>query len=189
MSNVNNPAVNDWDKQLLLALNGQWSERWDTVWLWITGQQHWWWFYLLLVIWLFYRLPWRKALVLVVLTIVLIGFNDQFINLVKHWTGRLRPCNEPELRPLLHVLKCTTQKSFFSGHAANSFLLASLMQAAVGDKWGRWPSLVLFAWATASAYSRIYVGVHYPSDVLTGALEGILVGMVAGYLFRKKFSG
>ena len=144
---------------------------------------------MLLVIWLFYRLPWRKALVLILLALVLLGLNDQFINLVKHWTGRLRPCNEPELRPLLHMLKCTTQKSFFSGHAANSFLLASLMQAAVGDKWGRWPSLVLFVWATALAYSRIYVGVHYPSDVLTGALEGILVGTVAGYLFRKKFSG
>ena len=189
MSNVNNPAVNDWDKQLLLALNGQWSEPWDAVWLWITNQHHWWWFYLLLVIWLFYRLPWRKALVLILLALVLLGLNDQFINLVKHLTGRFRPCNELELRPLLHILKCTTQKSFFSGHAANSFLLASLIRVAVGAKLGRLVSLVLFAWATAMAYSRIYVGVHYPSDVLVGALEGILLGTVAGYLFRKKFSG
>ncbi len=179
--------MGEWDKHLLLALNGQWSARWDAVWLWITDQHHWWWLYLLLIAWLFYRLPWRKALLLVVMLLVFIGLNDQFINLVKHLTGRLRPCNEPALRPLLHVLKCTSQKSFFSGHAANSFLLASGLTAAVGRVLGRPVVVLLFVWATALAYSRLYVGVHYPSDVLTGALEGILLGAAAGRLFRNKF--
>ena len=180
--------MNSWDQQLLLKLNGQWSPWWDQVWLWITGQHHWWWFYLLIAAWIFYRLPMRRALILILTAIVLAGLNDQFINLVKHLTSRPRPCNQPALQGLLHVLKCSPQYSFFSAHAAIPFMLATLLTVAGRTKLTTAFFVILFAWSTVLAYSRIYVGMHYPSDILAGIAEGVLLGYIAGRLYRAKFS-
>jgi len=120
------------------------------------------------------------------LLVILITLNDQLVNFIKHTTARPRPCNREHLQAVLRILKCTPQYSFFSGHAANSFLFASAYWQLLKDKLPRSILLALFVWAGLLAYSRIYVGVHYPGDILAGMLEGFIIGTLAGKFIRKK---
>ena len=174
-----------WDTEWLKLLNGQWSPGWDAVWLRITDQHFWWWLYITLVAWISYKLPALRAILLLLLVGGMLALNDQLINLIKAFTGRLRPCNRPDLQQVLHILKCSHQYSFFSAHAANSFLLVSALYYAVRSLFPRPVWLLLFFWAFLMAYSRLYVGVHFPSDVLTGILEGWLAGYLTASLYRR----
>ncbi|NPA43699.1 MAG: phosphatase PAP2 family protein [Chlorobi bacterium] len=172
------------DERLLIYLNRLGSERWDAFWMTVTDQHFWWWFYLLTGAYVIWRLGWRRGLTALTIFVILLTFNDQFINWLKHVTARPRPCQVEALQQTLRILKCPAQYSFFSGHAANSFLLASYLAAVLRRP--RWAVAIWFGWAALLAYSRIYVGVHYPSDVLAGTIEGIVLGFFTGYLVREK---
>ncbi len=172
-----------WDERLLLYLNNLGNEKWDAFWLYITDQHAWWWFYLLLLAWIFYQWGIRRGLMVAVALILLLSLNDQLINTVKALTQRVRPCNVETLKAQLRILKCSSQYSFFSGHAANSFLVASYLWFS-SEKGHRW-LWILFVWAALTAYSRVYAGVHFPSDVLAGITEGFVLGMLTGSFVRK----
>ncbi len=167
--------LQDLDTGLLLLLNGQWSDFWDAFWLYVTDQHAWWWFYLILIFLIFKFRPFKEALVFTTVLVVFLALNDQLLNFIKEATGRLRPCNVEALRPYLHILKCSSQGSFFSAHAAHSFLVAMSVVILLKKKLPFWIKIVLLVWALMTAYSRIYVGVHYPGDVAVGILEGILL--------------
>jgi undecaprenyl-diphosphatase len=176
------------DKELLIFLNNLGNTRWDGFWLTVTDQFFWWWLYAAVLGIFLYKFGWKNGLVVSVLIISVIALNDQFINIIKNLTDRVRPCNEAELKTLLRVLKCTSQKSFFSAHAANAFLLTTYSYVVLKNKITPLFFAVLFVWSFAFAYSRIYIGVHYPSDVLTGMFEGIITGYFAGKWFVNKFT-
>jgi undecaprenyl-diphosphatase len=103
--------------------------------------------------------------------------SDQMSNLFKNGFMRLRPSNEPAIRHLLHIVNNYTggPYGFYSGHASNSFAVATFIILTIGreKKYLVWISL---SYAVLVSYSRIYLGVHYPLDVLSGALAGILIG-------------
>jgi undecaprenyl-diphosphatase len=106
-------------------------------------------------------------------------------NLVKHNIIRLRPCNDPSLASWLQVLVGyrPQSSSFTSSHAANHFGLAIFLYGTLKKHIGRWV-LLFFIWAFAISYAQVYVGVHYPGDILGGALIGLFIG----YLFTKLFN-
>ena len=91
----------------------------------------------------------------------------------KPFFKRLRPVNDPELNELLRVLIKPTDYSFFSGHAASSVAIALFTWYyfnKLNFKYGR----LVFIWPALFAYSRLYLGVHYPTDIFIGALVGVL---------------
>lgn len=102
---------------------------------------------------------------------------------VKPSFGRLRPCNElvlkDQVRPLV---RCGSGFSFTSSHATNHFGVATFLVFGLGFLQGRWRRL-WYLWAAAIALSQVYVGVHYPGDILVGAMLGTLLGALWSWGF------
>ncbi len=179
--------IQSFDEKIVIYLNNLGSETWDGFWLTVTDQFFWIWFYLLIVIVLVYKLGLKKGGWATVLLIVIIALNDQFINFVKEFTGRDRPCHSELIQEHLRILKCTSQKSFFSAHAANSFLLLSYVFFLLKNNINRIFFMAVVLWALFFTYSRLYLGLHYPSDIMVGMTEGALFGYLAAEWFKKKF--
>lgn len=158
------------DTQLFLYLNSIHFDWLDPIMELITRRDTWFPAYLVLIIWLIVRD--RKLAVFQIITIILaIILADQFCSgFLKPVVARLRPCHEPSFQGLVHIVnECGGQFGFCSSHAANSFGLATAIYLFFGyNKL----TILLFLWAVIVSYSRIYVGVHYPLDVVFGALIG-----------------
>ncbi len=177
-------ALNQIDTRLFLFLNGLHSETFDSIMAWISGKTTWWPFYLLLLGYLAWtkRLQLIPILVFIVLTIAVA--DQASVQLFKEVFERLRPCHEPEIQGLVHLVndRCGGRYGFVSSHAANAFGVAFFLIMVVRR---RWFAVVLLSWAALVGYSRIYLGVHYPGDVLGGALLGILAGYLVYLLFAR----
>lgn len=125
-----------------------------------------------------------KAWAFIVLTLLTFAITDSITaQILKPMFGRLRPCHDPELQPYLRALvDCGGLYSMPSNHAANHFGLAAFwyfsIREVTGKKW-RW----LWIWAAIICYAQVYVGKHYPFDVLVGAIFGTLTGLGISRLF------
>lgn len=108
-------------------------------------------------------------------------------SLIKPWVGRLRPCNDEEIRQWVRLLvNCGGGKSFTSSHATNHFGLAVLVGLAL-KPYFRWALWLFILWAGTISLAQVYVGVHYPLDVLAGGLLGSLIAWIMWQLFHKKW--
>lgn len=170
------------DKDLFLFLNGLGTKTWDGFWMFMTTTRNSAPLYLLLLYLTYRHFGWKKTALVLVFIALLITCTDQLSNFFKYGVGRLRPCHDPEVSGVMRLVKsyCGGQFGYFSAHAANSFGPAIFFTVLLRNK-VKYISLVLIIWACVVAYSRIYIGVHYPLDVLTGAL----VGSLFGWLFAK----
>ncbi|MFM8592696.1 MAG: phosphatase PAP2 family protein [Sphingomonadales bacterium] len=130
----------------------------------------------------------KKALWWIFYFALTVSLMDMMGNkLIKQTVQRIRPCNDPAMFDslILRVPNCGTGYSFISNHAANHFAMAMFAFLTIGSLAGRWRWL-FFVWAFSIGWAQIYVGVHYPSDVVGGAGVGLLVGGVMAYLFNSK---
>jgi undecaprenyl-diphosphatase len=162
------------DQQLFLFLNSLNSPFMDQVMHAISGRIIWVPLYLAILIYLGITYK-RKFLIILIFIILAAALTDQISVLFKNAVQRLRPCHEPALQGLVHLFngECGGLYSFVSSHAANSFDVAFLSLLFIRK---RWYSVSIIAWAAVISYSRIYLGVHYPLDVISGAIQGALVG-------------
>lgn len=162
------------DTQIFIYLNSLGSETYDGLWLIITKQINWIPFFLLLFYLIYAQIGLKKAGYLLLFVAVLLLVTDQVTNLVKYTVQRARPCNNPDINSIIRIVQSRSSFSYFSGHAANSMAAAAFLYF-VFKKQIRYFWL-LFLWPLIFAYSRIYLGLHYPLDILSGYLFGLFVG-------------
>lgn len=173
-----------WDRETLIYLNGLGNEPYDGFWSVVTKFPTWTPFFLLILVVFFLKYSKREAFVQILFLLAIAGCVAILSGLTKEWVGRLRPCNDPEINTLIRVLRKPSDFSFFSGHASTSFSVVILAYLFLREQW-KW-SFVLFIWPLLFSYSRIYLGVHFPLDIITGALIGGIFALLF-YRFHLKF--
>jgi undecaprenyl-diphosphatase len=162
------------DQQFFLFINSHNSPLWDQVMYIISGKVTWIPLYIAIIYILVLKYK-RKFFVLVLMIIIAITLSDQISVLVKNIFQRPRPCHAAALEGLVHLVKgiCGGAYGFISSHASNSFMVAVLSFSLIRV---RWFTFGMIFWALLIGYSRVYLGVHYPGDVICGSLIGALVG-------------
>lgn len=173
----------DLDKSLFVFLNNLGSEPFDGIWLLITKQFNWIPFFLLLAYILYKKVTPKQFLITLVFIALMITFCDQATNLVKNSVERLRPCNDLEIKDQIRIVKESLTFSYFSGHAANS-TAAMMFMFLILRRFYKYTYL-LFLYPLIFAYSRIYLGLHFPLDILSGFVFGSLVGILFYNLYVK----
>lgn len=175
--------LNELDTTVLLAINGWNSTFQDCFWWMMTAK----WASVLMalaLLWILLRQNNRHALLVLVMLVLAVLLADQVSSgLIKHLVERLRPTHDPQLESAVHVINGYRGGlyGFVSSHAANSFAVATLLSFVMRH---RLAAVTLFAWALLQCYSRMYLGVHYPGDILGGILVGLLVGWLVWGLMR-----
>jgi undecaprenyl-diphosphatase len=162
------------DQQLFLFLNSLNSPFCDLVMHAISGRIIWIPLYLSILIFLGIKYK-RKFFVILLFIILAATFSDQASVFLKNIVQRLRPCYEPTLQGLVHIVngECGGRYSFVSSHATNSFDVALLSLLFIKK---RWFTISIVIWALVIGYSRVYLGVHYPGDVICGSILGAFIG-------------
>lgn len=181
-------TILEWDSWLFLKINTIFTHPlldkifplWRDSELWVP-------FYLFLIVLAIVNFG-KKAGSWILFAIINVALTDQASSsLIKNWFARIRPCNEELLVGKMRLLleHCSGGFSFTSSHATNHFgfaMFVFLTTRHLFGKWGKW----LFVWAATISYGQVYVGVHYPIDILFGALLGSGIGaLTAGYYNRK----
>jgi len=174
------------DTQLFLAINSWNSDFFDTFMHLVSG--HYFWFpFFALIIYQFYKKDKKKALFAILFLIFAVGLADFVsVHAFKEVFNRLRPCHNPAIKSMVHLVNnhCGGRYGFVSSHAANFFSIAMFSSLYINKKHMYFLS---FAIAILVAYSRIYLGVHYPSDVWGGAILGISIAFVIYKIYSKFF--
>lgn len=170
------------DQELFIYLNGLGSVTYDGLWSQITKQVNWIPLFLLLFYLVFKKLGTKQTLYLLFFVAVLLVITDQTANLFKNGFQRLRPCNNPEINSIIRIVQSRNSFSFFSGHATNSMAITTFLYLIFKQDFKYFWLLIL--WPLIFAYSRIYLGLHYPLDIISG----YLCGAIFGFLMFKLYS-
>ena len=172
------------DISLFLQLNNLGTPAWDGFWLFVTNKLNSIPVYIVLLFMSYKQLGLKKTLLLLVTVGVMIGVTDQLTNFFKYGVQRLRPCHDSEVNTLMRLVKsyCGGKYGYFSAHAANSFAIAIFFTNVFRQRY-KYIGVLLIIWGAMVAYSRVYIGVHFPLDILTGC--GI--GLFLGWLFTKLY--
>ncbi|MCW3070503.1 MAG: putative rane-associated phospholipid phosphatase [Bacteroidetes bacterium] len=176
-------TIKDFDTRLFLFLNSKHNSFFDPIMFWASHRYFWIPLYLF-----FFALAWRhygkKVWLVALAAVLLIVLSDQIsVHVFKNVFLRYRPCHNLIIQHQVHLNDGRGgMYGFISSHAANTFALAMFLSLLFRNKI-KYFGLFVFTWATFVAYSRIYNGVHYPADVLVGAIVGMGIGVIVYKLF------
>jgi len=172
----------EFDKKVFLYLNGMHSPDWDYIMVWITGNILWIPLYAFILFMVIYRERPYRFIFTILFVAVTVLLCDQISVIIKNLVERPRPSHNSEIADLIHIVNNYRggEYGFVSSHAANFFGVATFLSNQF--KHYKW-SLFLLSWAALISYSRIYLGVHYPLDIVCGAVLGVLIGLQC-YIFK-----
>ncbi|MCG8411171.1 MAG: phosphatase PAP2 family protein [Bacteroidales bacterium] len=167
--------LNQLDTTIFKFINGIHSPVWDEIMWWISGTKSWIPLYIVIIGFIVYKFRWRALISLICIALVVTLADQISVKAFKEVFERLRPCHNPSLQSIVHLVhnKCGGQYGFVSSHAANTFAIAVFLSKLFNKKGFTWFILI---WALVVSYSRIYLGVHYPFDILCGAILGSIIG-------------
>ena len=169
--------IRQWDESLFLFLNSLRLDWMDPIMKTLTGTYIWIPLYVLLIYFIF-KIYGMAGFWYVGATVLLILLADKFTSgFMKPYFERLRPCHDPRWEGIIHTYAgCGGKYGFASSHASNTFAVATYMFLVFRGRIQRmgW----LFLWAAVVAYTRIYLGVHYPMDIFVGGLIGVCSGWI-----------
>lgn len=172
------------DRDLFLFLNGLNAPWLDPVMFYISERFFWIPFYIVLLAILTRYYAWKVLLILLFI-VLLVVLTDQISVLIKDTVQRYRPSRDPSLEELVHIVNGRRggRFGFVSSHASNSFGFAVFMIFLL-RKHLRYIAPVMLSWAFLKTYSRLYLGVHYPGDLIFGALLGVLCAWFVIWLWK-----
>ncbi|MDX1407761.1 MAG: phosphatase PAP2 family protein [Saprospiraceae bacterium] len=182
-------ALLDIDTDLLIwvhnHLHADWLNAWVPLlrekWLWVPV-------YIFLILFMILNFQ-RSGVVWVLLLLFAVGLADTTSSkVIKRSVKRVRPCHVEQVESRIETLvPCGGKYAFTSSHAANHFAVACFLIFTLGKRIRRirWPALV---WAASICFAQVYVGVHYPLDVVFGALLGTLIARGVAWYFNRKWS-
>lgn len=173
-----------YDKELFLFLNNLGSPTWDAFWMFLTHKLSSIPLYVLLLSLSFKKFGLKSTLVLLVAVALMIAVTNGLADFFKYGIQRLRPCFDSDLSDAFRLVKatCGGKYGYFSAHASNTSAVAVFFIMLLRTNY-RYIGIFLLLWAFLVAYSRIYIGVHFPLDVLSG----MAIGVLFGWLFAKLY--
>lgn len=178
------------DKEFFLYLNTKLTNPFlDSVLPWFRNSTNWIPFYIILLIFIGYKLK-KYTLYWILGVAINTALSDQISStFIKKTFARLRPCQDEEMKAISRLLlpHCSGGYSFTSSHATNHFALAMFICITLATVFKNYRYL-FFVWAGIICYAQVYVGVHYPLDVVAGGILGCLIGFFTGKLFNKYFN-
>lgn len=173
-----------YDKSLMLFLNGMHNAFFDKIMWVISARDTWIPLYIALLVWLIWKSG-KTSVYPILFALVAVGLSDFIsVHAFKEVFHRLRPCHDPEIGQMMHLLHhyCGGLYGFVSSHAADTFSLAVFLSLVIRSKWF---AVCMIGWAAVVSYSRIYLGVHYPGDILGGALLGSFIAYMSYQLLLR----
>ena len=179
------------DTELFIYLNSLGLPLFDNFWIFLSNKEANVFFYSVLLVLYYYKrslkFKFSELFYLLILIAFMITITDQTANLFKDSFQRLRPCYNEMIKDSLRLVKesCGGKYGFFSAHASNSFTLAVFFGLLYKKKF---KYLIYFSllYASLISYSRIYLGVHFPLDILFGAAFGLIIGILTFNFYDKK---
>lgn len=177
------------DRKLFLLINQNSFSFFDVLMPLYTFKFTWIPLYIVLVYLLYKKYGVKALYVALPLILLAIGLSDSTCNIFKYGVARYRPCHNIEIGNMVKLyakighnkVHCGGKYGFVSAHSSTSFAIAFLFSLFYKNKKA---SYLIFVWATIMAYSRIYVGVHYPADVIVGSINGLLCGLVIYLIYH-----
>lgn len=179
-------AVLEWDYALFEFINRTCANGFlDSIMPYWREQEFWYPLYAMLIIFMVFNFPWKKAILFVVFLSLTVGVTD-FVGSqgIKETVERARPCHEGTKVDARLLVECGSGYSFTSNHASDHMAIAIFLIVTLGFI-SRYFNYFVFLWALSIGIGQIYVGLHYPSDVLCGFILGTGIGYGGGYLFNK----
>ena len=177
-----------WDLYFFNKINSVWTGSFcDHIFPWWRDSTTWYPVYLFLLLFILINFGW-KGWPWILFVVLNVTITDQLSSTyIKQWLPRLRPCQDPLMQDNVRMIlnHCSGGGSFPSSHATNHFGAAVFFFLTLKPYLKGW-SYLFFAWAATICYGQVYVGIHYPTDVIGGAIIGSMIGYIMASIFNKK---